>query len=55
MSNSTLVSMSAQTKLLGWSEAPGPWDFLLGFVVGVVAGLGATLSVAGLGERGRGD
>ncbi len=40
--------------LLGWSEAPGPWDFLLGFVTGVVTGLGATLSVAGLIERRRG-
>ena len=39
--------------LLGWSEAAGPWDFLLGFATGVVTGLGATLSVAGLIERKR--
>lgn len=39
---------------LGWSEAAGPWDFLLGFVTGVVTGLGATLAVAGLIEHGRG-
>jgi NhaP-type Na+/H+ or K+/H+ antiporter len=38
----------ALSLLLGWSEAPGPWAFLLGFVTGVVTGLGATLSVAGL-------
>ena len=40
--------------LLGWSAAPRPWGFLLGFVVGVLAGLGATLSVSGLIERRRG-
>jgi len=40
--------------LLGWSAAPRPWGFLLGFVVGVIAGLGATLSVSGLIERRRG-
>jgi hypothetical protein len=40
--------------LLGWSEAPGPWAFLLAFVVGVLAGAGATLAVAGLIERRRG-
>jgi predicted ABC-type sugar transport system permease subunit len=41
--------------LLGWSAVPRPWDFLLGFVTGVVTGLGATLSVAGLIERRRGS
>jgi hypothetical protein len=41
--------------LLGWTEAPGPWDFLLGFITGVVIGLGATLSMAGLIERGRSE
>lgn len=39
--------------LLEWTEAPRPWSFLLGFVVGVLAGLGATLAVAGLIERRR--
>lgn len=39
--------------LLGWSAAPRPWGFVLGFVVGVIAGLGATLAVSGLIERGR--
>jgi predicted ABC-type sugar transport system permease subunit len=39
--------------LLGWSEAPSPWAFLLAFVVGVLAGAGATLTVAGLIERRR--
>ncbi len=42
--------------LLGWPEATGPWAFVLGFVTGVVTGLGATLSVAGLiGRRGATD
>lgn len=40
--------------LLGWSAAPRPWGFLLGLLVGVLAGLGATLSVSGLIERRRG-
>ncbi|NLD43167.1 MAG: hypothetical protein GX657_06710 [Chloroflexi bacterium] len=38
---------------LGWGEAPRPWSFLLGFAVGVLCGLGATLAVAGLLERRR--
>jgi hypothetical protein len=37
--------------LLGWSAAPRPWGFLLGFIEGVVSGLGATMVVAGLIER----
>ena len=37
--------------LMGWSSLPGPWDFLLGFVTGLLAGLGATLTIAGLVER----
>jgi hypothetical protein len=41
--------------LLGWTEAASPWDFLLGFLVGVVTGLGATLAVTGLIERRRGE
>lgn len=38
---------------LGWSEAPRPWSFLLGFAAGVLCGLGATLVVAGLLKRRR--
>jgi hypothetical protein len=37
--------------LVGWYSLPGPWDFLLGFVTGLLAGLGATLAIAGLVER----
>jgi hypothetical protein len=39
--------------LLGWTEAARPWSFVLGFVVGVIAGLGATLAITGLIERRR--
>jgi hypothetical protein len=42
------------SPILGWSSAPRPWGFILGFVVGVLAGLGATLTVSGLVERRRG-
>ena len=33
---------------LGLSDLARPWSFLVGFATGVIAGLGATLSVAGL-------
>ena len=33
---------------LGLTDLGRPWSFLLGFAIGVIAGLGATLSVAGL-------
>jgi len=38
---------------LGWTEAPRPWGFLLGFLVGLISGLGGTLAIAGLIERRR--
>ncbi len=41
--------------LLGWSEAPRPWGFLLGFVTGVISGLGVTLAIAGLIEYRHGN
>jgi predicted ABC-type sugar transport system permease subunit len=41
--------------LLEWTAAPRPWGFLLGFVVGVLSGLGVTLAVSGLIERRRGN
>jgi len=40
--------------ILGWSGAPQPWSFLLGFLFGILLGLGAALSVAGLIEYRRG-
>lgn len=41
--------------LLEWTAAPEPWGFLLGFVFGVAAGLGATLVIIGLIEQRRGN
>ena len=41
--------------LLGWSDAPRPWGFLLGFANGLFTGLGATFVVAGLIERRHGS
>jgi predicted ABC-type sugar transport system permease subunit len=41
------------TILLEWHQAPFPWSFILGFVNGILAGLGATLVVYGLIERRR--
>ena len=42
------------SPVLGWSEAPQPWSFLLGLVFGIMLGLGAALSLAGLIEYRRG-
>jgi predicted ABC-type sugar transport system permease subunit len=39
--------------LQGWSAVPRPWGFLLGFVVGLLAGLGVALAVSGFVERRR--
>jgi predicted ABC-type sugar transport system permease subunit len=41
--------------ILEWTAAPQPWGFLLGFVFGVAAGLGATLVITGLIEQRRGN
>jgi hypothetical protein len=32
----------------GFADLGRPWSFLLGFVVGIIAGMGAALSVSGL-------
>jgi hypothetical protein len=36
---------------LGLTDVGRPWGFLLGFLVGVGAGLGGTLAIVGLLER----
>ena len=41
------------SMLLNWHEAPFPWDFILAFLNGVLAGLGAALAIYGLIERRR--
>ena len=40
--------------IFGWTALPSPWDFLLGFVLGILSGLGCALSVYGLIIRKRG-
>ena len=48
----TLAALAIVLSLLfGWSGAPRPWGFLLGFLEGLFTGLGATFVVAGLIER----
>jgi hypothetical protein len=37
--------------LMHWTDVPSPWDFLLGFAFGLMAGVGAALAVWGLLER----
>jgi predicted ABC-type sugar transport system permease subunit len=44
----------ALSLLLRWSAAPRPWGFLLGFLVGVVAGIGVALTISGMIDRRRG-
>jgi hypothetical protein len=39
--------------ILGVTEIGRPWSFLLGFVIGVITGLGAVLAVSGLLDRRR--
>ena len=36
--------------LLGFSELARPWSFLLGFIFGVLAGVGVVLSLSGILE-----
>ena len=51
---SALASIAALgivlSAILGWSGATQPWGFLLGLVLGILVGLGATLTVSGLLE-----
>ena len=37
--------------LLGFSELARPWSFILGFVFGVLAGMGVSLAISGLLDR----
>jgi len=37
--------------LLGFSDLDRPWSFLMGFLLGVIAGIGVVLSISGLLER----
>jgi len=37
--------------LFGWSSIDRPWSFLLGFLFGVMAGIGVALGISGLIDR----
>jgi F0F1-type ATP synthase assembly protein I len=37
--------------LLGAGQLGRPWAFLVGFVLGVAAGIGCVLAISGLAER----
>ena len=37
-------------SILGASALPRPWSFLVGFTVGILAGMGVSLALAGLIE-----
>ena len=39
------------TFLVGAPDLGRPWNFLIGFALGIICGLGATLSIHGLIER----
>lgn len=39
--------------VMGLTNLAYPWSFLAGFVTGILAGLGATLSISGLLDRRR--
>lgn len=38
---------------LGGSALPRPWSFLIGFLIGLITGLGGALALVGLIERRR--
>jgi hypothetical protein len=65
MSTQTKIALGSVLSTLGalvivlsvlfeWTAAPRPWGFLLGFITGVLAGLGVTLAISGLIDRRRG-
>jgi putative Mn2+ efflux pump MntP len=41
------------SPIVGWYSFPRPWDFLLGFTTGLLAGVGAAMAIGGLVERRR--
>jgi hypothetical protein len=54
---STLATVSGLgitlSAILGWFGAPWPWGVVLGVVLGLLAGTGATLAVTGMIGRRR--
>jgi len=43
----------ALSAIFDWTSLTRPWGFLLGFVLGVAAGTGVVLAIAGLLEHRR--
>lgn len=37
--------------ILNWGQLSSPWSFLLGFVFGVMAGVGVALALSGLVDQ----
>jgi len=43
----------ALSAIFGWTSLARPWGFLVGFVLGVAAGAGVVLAIAGFLEHRR--
>jgi predicted ABC-type sugar transport system permease subunit len=43
----------AFSVIFAWASLQSPWDFLLGFFLGIVAGMGAVLAISGFLEQRR--
>jgi F0F1-type ATP synthase assembly protein I len=43
----------ALSSIFGWTSLVRPWGFLVGFVLGVAAGAGVVMAIAGLLEHRR--
>lgn len=41
-------SVIVLSLVLGWTELPRPWSFLLGFTGGITGGAGAAIAICGL-------
>lgn len=37
--------------LFGWSQIESPWDFILGFIFGILGGFGAAITIYALIQK----